>query len=384
MPDGETTDAPGRWAELAHAFDLVERTLGVLDEELGAVGAAASPQDGPEDGSEGRAGAGPGAGTAPRGPGDGSGTVRGSAPEAQENRTVRLAAARLARARSVELRRRHAVLVERFAELHRSIARVRRDSEALRREGTGPGGRGAADGRTDGTDGTDLVEVLEEGGRALLGAADTERACAAVVEATRRAVPAAPHVALLVDGPDGPAVRAATDELAELACALQARLGEGPAPEALRTGVPVVVHDLSAPEAASRRPGLAAPATGLGLRSVAAVPLLAAPRRHAAALVLHAPAAGAFGPAELARARLCAAQASVALAGALQAENLLRALASRDLIGQAKGVLMHVHGIDEGAAFEMLRDRSRNTNTKLVEIARRVLEDRPDGSDRGA
>jgi hypothetical protein len=37
-----------------------------------------------------------------------------------------------------------------------------------------------------------------------------------------------------------------------------------------------------------------------------------------------------------------------------------------------------------GAAFEMLRDRSRNTNTKLVEIARRVLEDRPDGSDRGA
>ncbi|GAA4693206.1 hypothetical protein GCM10023215_33020 [Pseudonocardia yuanmonensis] len=354
-----TTDGTGLWADLAHAFDLVEHTLRVLDAELGGVGAA--------DGASVRTGG-------------GSGTIQGSAPEAQENRAVRLAAARFARARSEELCLRHAELVERFAELHDSVARVRRTAEALRRNGPAPDGRAAADGddtdAADGTDGSGLVGVLEEATRTLLGASDAERACTAVVETTRRAVPAALHVGLLVQSP-GPAVRAATDELAGQACALQVRLGEGPGPDALRTGEQVVVQDLGAPEAAARWPGLATPATQLGLRSVAAVPLVSAPRQRRAALVLHAPAPGAFGEPELARARLCAALASVSLAGALQADNLQRALASRDLIGQAKGVLMHTHGIDERAAFEMLRHGSRTTNTKLVEIARHVLADGP-------
>ncbi|MCE0763845.1 ANTAR domain-containing protein [Pseudonocardia kujensis] len=351
MPEGGTADAPVRWAELAQAFDLVERTLGVLGEELGAVGP----------------------------PGDGSGSVRGSGPEAQENRAVRLAAARLARARAVELRRRHAELAERFGALHAHVARVRRESGALLRHGTGP-----APGPAPAADPPDLVELLEETTRTLLTAPDADGACAAAVEAVRRAVPAAPHVGLLLAGGGGggggdgeEAVRAATDRAAELACALQVRLGQGPGPDALCDGTPVVVPDLGAAEAETRWPAFAGPATRLGLRSVAAFPLVASPRQPAAALVLLAPAPGAFGAAELVRGRLCAAQAAVALAGALQAENLVRALGSRDLIGQAKGVLMHTHGIDERAAFELLRRGSRDTNTKLVEVARRVVADAP-------
>jgi AmiR/NasT family two-component response regulator len=94
-------------------------------------------------------------------------------------------------------------------------------------------------------------------------------------------------------------------------------------------------------------------------------------------VVVLAPGPGAFGADELARGRACAAQASMALAGALQAENLVRALGSRDLIGQAKGVLMHTHGVDEREAFEMLRLSSRNTNTKLVDVARHTVEGAP-------
>ncbi|MFZ0832356.1 MAG: ANTAR domain-containing protein [Mycobacterium sp.] len=61
---------------------------------------------------------------------------------------------------------------------------------------------------------------------------------------------------------------------------------------------------------------------------------------------------------------------------ALAAENeqLRRALASRDIIGQAKGILMEQYGIDADAAFGLLVRLSQESNTRLVEIARRLVE----------
>ncbi|GAA2880575.1 hypothetical protein GCM10010472_43250 [Pseudonocardia halophobica] len=374
MPDGGTADAPVLWAELAQAFDLVERTLGVLDEELRSVGAPACAEarddangDGAADGSGPDPVSIPGSVTGSR-----RSPVRGTGPEAQENRAVRLAAARLTRARAAELRRRHAELSERFGDLHRRVAQVRQDSHALLRYTAEP-----APGTHD-RPAPDLTDVLEETAGALLAARGTDGVCTAAVEAVRRAVPAAPHGGLLLaNGAAGPSVRAVTDPPAELACALQARLGEGPGPDALRDAAPVVADDLDAAGPLARWPGFAGPASRLGFRSAAAFPLVAGPGRPAAALVLLAPAPGVFGADEMVRGRLCAAQAAVALAGALQTDNLARALGSRDVIGQAKGVLMHAYGVDEGAAFEMLRDISRNTNTKLVELARRVVAGGP-------
>ena len=44
----------------------------------------------------------------------------------------------------------------------------------------------------------------------------------------------------------------------------------------------------------------------------------------------------------------------------------------RAAIEQAKGALMFVHGIDEDAAFEMLRGLSSTSNTKLATLAERL------------
>jgi AmiR/NasT family two-component response regulator len=44
------------------------------------------------------------------------------------------------------------------------------------------------------------------------------------------------------------------------------------------------------------------------------------------------------------------------------AEPLHTALESRDLIGQAKGILIARHGIDANTAFERLRRVSQDTN----------------------
>jgi AmiR/NasT family two-component response regulator len=50
------------------------------------------------------------------------------------------------------------------------------------------------------------------------------------------------------------------------------------------------------------------------------------------------------------------------------------AFGRRALIERAKGILMERHGIDENAAFEMLRERSRIGNRKLIDLASAVVD----------
>lgn len=49
------------------------------------------------------------------------------------------------------------------------------------------------------------------------------------------------------------------------------------------------------------------------------------------------------------------------------------ALASRDLIGQAKGIIMHQFNVDAVRAFELLTRLSQDSNTKLVDIAQQIV-----------
>jgi AmiR/NasT family two-component response regulator len=62
------------------------------------------------------------------------------------------------------------------------------------------------------------------------------------------------------------------------------------------------------------------------------------------------------------------------------------AFGRRAVIERAKGILMERHAVDDADAFEMLREQSRGTNTKLVEVAaavvdgHRLLPKRPDVS----
>jgi GAF domain-containing protein len=55
-------------------------------------------------------------------------------------------------------------------------------------------------------------------------------------------------------------------------------------------------------------------------------------------------------------------------------EQFRGALASRDLIGQAKGMVMERFKIDAVQAFELLKRLSQNSNTPVAAVARRVIE----------
>jgi AmiR/NasT family two-component response regulator len=50
------------------------------------------------------------------------------------------------------------------------------------------------------------------------------------------------------------------------------------------------------------------------------------------------------------------------------------AFGRRATIERAKGILMERHSVDDSAAFDMLRDRSRAANRKLVDIAAAVVD----------
>jgi GAF domain-containing protein len=73
---------------------------------------------------------------------------------------------------------------------------------------------------------------------------------------------------------------------------------------------------------------------------------------------------------------ILAAHAAAAILASRESQQLQAALLSRDLIGQAKGILMERYSVDAVGAFEMLRKLSQQMNVRLADIAQRVVETR--------
>ena len=71
-----------------------------------------------------------------------------------------------------------------------------------------------------------------------------------------------------------------------------------------------------------------------------------------------------------------AAHAAAAIIASREGDQLQSALSTRDRIGQAKGIIMERFNIDDVRAFGMLRQLSQDTNTKLIEVAQKVIDTR--------
>jgi AmiR/NasT family two-component response regulator len=64
----------------------------------------------------------------------------------------------------------------------------------------------------------------------------------------------------------------------------------------------------------------------------------------------------------------------IALRRFAEYHNLEGAFGRRAVIERAKGILMERHGVNDKAAFEMLRDHSQRTGRKLFDIAQALLD----------
>jgi GAF domain-containing protein len=171
---------------------------------------------------------------------------------------------------------------------------------------------------------------------------------------------------------------ASTSEKADFVEVMQLAAGVGPCVDCFHTGVPVSVPDIQ--DSDHKWPEFEAAMTAQGFRAVHATPLRLR-GQVLGAMNLFSIDLGELNAPDVAVAQ---ALADVATIGILQersiretgivTEQLQRALESRILIEQAKGVLsaMGVMSVDE--AFTALRDFARRNNRSLRGVAEGVID----------
>jgi hypothetical protein len=157
---------------------------------------------------------------------------------------------------------------------------------------------------------------------------------------------------------------------------LQHQTNQGPCLDAIAQGVMVYGEDLNIDE---RWPSFGPQAAANGIRSALALPLSGNGINGAVNLYATFPAA--FGVLDRAKGVILASLASAALTAAhsiedeeRRIENLHSALTSREIIGQAQGILMERERIAADQAFDVLRRASQFLNIKLREVAQTLVD----------
>jgi hypothetical protein len=158
---------------------------------------------------------------------------------------------------------------------------------------------------------------------------------------------------------------AATAELVRRVDEAQYEAGEGPCLSSIYEHATVRLPDM---RAEPRWPRFAARAAGMGIGSMLSLQLYVE-GEDLGALNLYSAGIDAFGDESEHVGLLLASHAGVALAGAQRQDRLLAAVDTRDLIGQAKGILMERYKITAEEAFTVLVRTSQRSRRKLREVA---------------
>lgn len=217
----------------------------------------------------------------------------------------------------------------------------------------------------------DLATALAQMARDLLVQETVQQTLDRIVE----------HAVTLVDGCDYAGVLAvesgelrtlaATDDLARESDRIQVELGEGPCLDStLREEQVYRIVDMTTDE---RWPRYAPKAAALGIGS--AMGFLLYTREHKlGALNVYGSERKAFTEHSEHVGWLLASHAAVAFASARSDAQLQQAIASRQEIGEALGIVMERHKVSEQEAFDLLRRHSQDRNIKLRELARLLTE----------
>ena len=214
-----------------------------------------------------------------------------------------------------------------------------------------------------------LAARLGDIARELQHEEDTESMLDGIVHAALELVPHAAEASVsLITGSRTIESRAASSDLPRRVDALQSETGQGPCLDASYEMRVVSVPDHSTDE---RWPEFSRQAFQLGARSMLSFQLFV-DGDHLGALNLFGKEAGAFDAESERIGALVAAHAAVAVAGSQQVSQLTLALDTRDLIGQAKGILMERYKITAQQAFLLLSRASSELNIKLRDVAERL------------
>lgn len=198
-----------------------------------------------------------------------------------------------------------------------------------------------------------------------------------VVSLTSRTVPAADGVSVTLarDGRYWTAVHA--NEVTRRVDSWQYATSEGPCLEAAKHGTTFFVPDLATDD---RWRAFSAMAIEEGMHGVLSIPFRPM-GEPIGTLNIYSMRAEAFTESDVETASMFAEQAAIVIANSVayatveQRNGQLReAVESRELIGQAKGVLMEREKCSSEEAFQILKQVSQRTNRKLRLVAQDVLD----------
>lgn len=211
------------------------------------------------------------------------------------------------------------------------------------------------------------IELQHESGTPATLRAITEGAVSLVPGAWGAGISMVEGRKVSAEAPTNPVV-AELDELQNL-------LNEGPCLSALHEHHTVHIEDMATDP---RWPRFARAALDRGVRSMLSFQLFVIDN-NLGALNLFGNHSAAFDEESRLIGGVLAQHASIAMIGAAAEAQFDTALASRDIIGQAKGLLMHREHLTGLQAFALLLKTSQNANIKLVEIARWVVDQHESG-----
>jgi len=123
----------------------------------------------------------------------------------------------------------------------------------------------------------------------------------------------------------------------------------------------------------ARWPEFGARAAALGVHSMLCV-ALSVDENCLGTLSLYSEATEAFNEHDVQLTQLYATHAALALSDAQRTSQLVGALKNRDLIGQAKGILMERLRVTPDEAFHSLSAASQAANRKLIAVAQHLVD----------
>ena len=216
-----------------------------------------------------------------------------------------------------------------------------------------------------------LAHLLAGFAREVQRQPDRAAVLQAVVVGALRTVPGAQEGSItLVLGRRKVLSQAASSALPQQVDAVQEEVGQGPCLETAFEQHTVLVPDLADDQ---RWPRFSARAAELGVRSMLSFQLYVE-GDNLGALNLFSRDVDGFDEQSVLVGELFAAHAAVAYAAAQRESALERALVSRELVGQAQGILMERERLTADQAFAALQRSSQRRNLKLAEVARRLVE----------
>jgi GAF domain-containing protein len=212
----------------------------------------------------------------------------------------------------------------------------------------------------------ELATRLSELARELQHEHDPDRVLSGIVQAAVQLIPGAAHASIsVVTGRKNIDSPVASGDLPRKVDALQSSFGQGPCLDAAYEDRIVRVPDLSTE---TRWPAFSRGAVELGARSMLSIQLFVEGDRLGA-LNLYGAGPNAFDLESEQIGLLVAAHAAVAFADSQRISQLNEALISRQLIGQAEGILMERYKLTAQQAFLVLSRASTTSNTKLRDVA---------------